>query len=67
MKQWYKRSEVAALLHVGERTTYRLLSPHRNRCHMARDGNHPRLVLWVPAAVVNELREARKMLWHAAA
>ncbi len=66
MREWYTLAEIAALLHVGERTTRRLLRPHRSRCHLARKGTHPRLVLWVPVAVVTELREARKELWRAA-
>ena len=66
MKEWYTISELADLLHVGGRTTLRLLEPHRGRCHLARRGKNPRLVLWVPAAVVAELCEARKAMWKAA-
>lgn len=63
MKQWYTAAEIAALLHVGARTTRRLLGPYRGQCHLARKGNHPRLLLWVPAKVVMELCEARKAMW----
>lgn len=66
MKEWYTLAELAELLHVGGRTTLRLLEPHRGRCHLARKGQNPRLVLWIPAAVVGEISEARKAQWRAA-
>jgi len=66
MKAWFTAAEVAELLHVGARTMRRLIRPHRAQCHLARNGANPRLVLWVPASVVRELRDARRMLWKAA-
>ena len=63
-KAWFTIPEIAALLHVGGRTTLRLLTPYRAKCHLARRGKNPRLVLWVPAAVVTELCNARRELWR---
>ena len=64
MKAWFTQAELSALLHVGDRTTRRLLKPYRKQCHMARHGSHPRLLLWIPAAVVTEICEARGELWR---
>lgn len=58
-RPWYTLREVAEALHLRPRTTRRLLQPFRQRCHLARAGAHPRLVLWVPAFVVLELQRAR--------
>lgn len=60
-KLWYTIHEVAAVLHVQRMTAWRLLRPHRARCHLARAGSHPRLVLWVPAQVVRQLEADREM------
>lgn len=59
MNPWYTLREVAAVLHLRPRTTRRLLAPYRQRCHLAREGSHPRLVLWIPGAIVLELERAR--------
>lgn len=64
MKPWYTLAEVAALLHVGIRTTRRLLAPYREQCHLARKGRHPRLVLWVPVEVFAEIRKKRGDVWR---
>lgn len=66
MKEWYTIPELAELLHVGGRTTLRLLEPHRAQCHLARRGKNPRLVLWIPASVVSEICDERKATWRAA-
>lgn len=65
--EWYEAPKVADLLHVTRRHLQRLLTPHRDRCHLARDGRHPRLVLWVPALVVRQLREERRSVWRSRA
>lgn len=68
MKQWYTLAEIATLLHVSVRTAVRLVDPYRDRgyCHLARNGKHPRLVLWVPVAIVRQICEARQVVWRAA-
>lgn len=66
MKPWYTLAEVAAMLHVGTRTTRRLLAPYRDKCHLARKGQHPRLLLWIPGSVVTALCEGRREMWSAA-
>lgn len=66
MKPWYTLAEVADMLHVGTRTTRRLLAPYRGQCHLARKGRHPRLVLWIPGSVVSVLVEARQEVWSSA-
>jgi hypothetical protein len=58
-KPWLTLGEVAARLHVARMTAWRLLRPFRGRCHLARAGSHPRLVLWVPAEVLRELESER--------
>jgi len=67
MKLWYTLREIAAVLHLRPRTARRLLAPYRMRCHLAREGSHPRLVLWVPGAVVVELERARGLVATAVA
>lgn len=62
MKDWYTLAELASELHVGGRTAIRLLAPYRGACHLGRNGRHPRLVLWIPASVVQELCDARRPL-----
>lgn len=62
-QQWFTVRDVAALLHVQRLTAWRLLRAHRSACHLARDGQHPRLVLWVPATVVDALRADRSRWW----
>lgn len=64
-KLWYTVREIALLLHVTRLTAWRLLEPYRARCHLAREGSHPRLVLWVPSAVVSDLRRDRRERWRA--
>ena len=63
-RAWFTVREVALLLHVGRLTAWRLLRPYRERCHLAREGSHPRLVLWIPGAVVTELRRERRDMWR---
>lgn len=63
MKAWYTVGEVAVMLHVQRITAWRLLRPHRDRCHLARHGTHPRLCLWVPVAVVEQLQASRSVWW----
>lgn len=58
-KVWFTVEELAARLHVQRITAWRLLRPYRARCHLGRNGSHPRLVLWVPSAVVNEISAER--------
>jgi hypothetical protein len=58
-KAWFTLGEVAAALHVARLTAWRQLRPFRARCHLARQGSHPRLCLWVPAEVVRELEGGR--------
>ena len=64
-REWYPAPVVAELLHITRRRLSDLLAPHRERCHLARDGRHPRLVLWVPAPVVRQLRKERRSVWLA--
>lgn len=63
-QRWYTVEEVAEELHVRPLTAWRLVRPYRDRCHLARKGRHPRRVLWIPEAVLRQLREARD--WPAA-
>lgn len=63
-KPWYTVGEVAVVLHVQRMTAWRLLRPYRERCHLARAGRHPRLYLWVPVDVVEELRASRSQWWR---
>ena len=63
-RAWFTVREVALLLHVGRLTAWRLLRPYRERCHLAREGSHPRLVLWIPSAVVASLRQERRAMWR---
>lgn len=58
-KVWFTLGEVAATLHVSRLAAWRVLRPFRGRCHLARAGPHPRLVLWVPVAVVRQIEGAR--------
>lgn len=60
---WFTVGEVAGVLHVQRMTAWRLLRPYRERCHLGRAGSHPRRVLWVPLAVVEELRASRTTWW----
>lgn len=62
---WFTVGDVALLLHVGRLTAWRILKPYRDRCHLAREGSHPRLVLWIPSAVVQALRQERRAMWRA--
>jgi hypothetical protein len=50
-QQWFTIRELAARLHLSTGTTHRLVKPFREHCHLAREGSHPRLVLWIPVAV----------------
>jgi hypothetical protein len=63
-EKWFTVGEVAAMLHVQRMTAWRLLRPYRDRCHLGRAGSHPRRVLWVPVAVVEELRASRSRWWR---
>jgi hypothetical protein len=63
-KPWYTMREVEARLHVRPRTAWRLVRPYRSRCHLARGGQHPRLLLWVPRSVLRELEEGRIATWR---
>ena len=58
-REWFTVAEVAERLHVEHITAWRLVRPHRARCHLARNGPHPRLLLWVPASVLESLEESR--------
>lgn len=58
--RWFTLHAVADRLHVGWLTAWRLVRPHRDKCHLARKGSHPRLVLWVPAEVVAEIERAQE-------
>ena len=58
--RWYTVAAVAERLHVRPITAWRRLKPYRLRCHLARNGSHPRRVLWVPADVVRALERAQK-------
>lgn len=60
--RWYTVQELADRLHLRPKTVRRILRPYRDRCHLARNGSHPRLVLWVPLAVVLSIEKARKAL-----
>lgn len=58
-QRWYTVRQIASLLHLRPLTAWRLVRPHRSKCHLARNGPHPRLVLWVPATVVRALSRER--------
>lgn len=55
VKPWYTVKELASLLHRSPRTIGRLIRPYRDQCHLARQGSHPRKVLWIPLPVAYEL------------
>jgi hypothetical protein len=60
-KYWYSVADLAARYHVSEKTVrLHILPPHRGRCHLARRGRHPRLLLWIPAEVVRLLDRERR-------
>ena len=48
----YTVKEIAAILHRAPKTVRALLKPHRAKCALAREGRHPRLILYVPESVV---------------
>jgi hypothetical protein len=58
-RAWFTVAELAERFHVEPITAWRLVRPYRARCHLARNGPHPRHVLWVPASVVEELERGR--------
>ncbi len=62
-KVWYTIRELAELLHLQPRTARRLVRSYRSRCHLARNGSHPRLMLWVPVDVVGEIIAERLPAW----
>jgi len=62
-KVWYTVRELAELLHVRPLTAWRLVRPYRSRCHLARDGRHPRRSLFVPVEVVGEIIAERTPAW----
>lgn len=64
MKEWYTLEEIAAQLHVGTRHARRLLAPYRADCHLARKRGHPRLILWIPAKIVETMRKDRADQWQ---
>jgi hypothetical protein len=58
--RWYTVPDLAEQLHVRPRTAWGLVRPYRHRCHLGRDGSHPRKVLWIPADVVRSIQKARE-------
>lgn len=62
-KVWFTVAEVAEVLHLQPTTAWRLVRPYRARCHLARNGRHPRLHLWVPLSVVEALKADRARVW----
>lgn len=58
--RWYTVLDLADQLHVKPRTAWGLVKPYRHRCHLGRDGSHPRKVLWIPADVVRSIEKGRE-------
>ena len=63
MTAWLTLAQVADALHVSTRWARELVRPYRDRCHIARRGDHPRLLLWIPHAVLTQLLAERQ--WYA--
>lgn len=59
-KYWWCVADLAERWHVSPQMVRLLLKPYRGRCHRARRGKHPRLLLWVPLAVVATLDRERE-------
>lgn len=57
--RWYTVLDVADQLHVRPRTAWGLVRAYRHRCHLGRDGSHPRKVLWIPVDVVRAIEKQR--------
>jgi hypothetical protein len=58
-QQWFTVRELAARLHLAPFTTRQLVKPFREYCHLARQGSHPRRVLWIPLDVVLAIERQR--------
>lgn len=52
---WYTVKQLGALLHRSPKTVRNLIQPYRDQCHLAREGSHPRKVLWIPRQVAQTL------------
>lgn len=63
---WFCVDDLMALWHLSGKMVHTLLQPHRGRCHLARRGRQPRLVLWVPIEVVRTINNDRKAMWEKA-
>jgi len=60
-KEWFTVEDVATLLNVKPIVAWRKLRPFRSRCRLARRGQHPRKLLWVPDDVVMELSQQHQI------
>lgn len=58
--RWYTVSELADRLRLRPRTAWLLVRPYRDQCRLARNGSHPRRVLWIPSAVVRAIEKQRE-------
>ena len=56
---WFTVEDLASRLHLAVETARKLVRPFRARCHLARKGSHPRLVLWIPRDVVLKIERQR--------
>jgi hypothetical protein len=61
--RWFTVQDLAVRLHLKPKTVRRIVRPYRDRCHLARNGSHPRKVLWVPLEVVRAIEKAREALF----
>ena len=60
---WFTVEDLALRWHLAPKTARKLLRPFRRRCHLARRGAHPRLILWIPRDAVLSIERSRGRLW----